>query len=151
MFQATAETPRLYFWSVGQSRGFHAGAVREGKGLGVCELLLKEVFLLESPLRNVTMVLLLITCIDKFGFTLRRPDHFQRKEKGWYGTRHMCAVGEWVFVLNGDLSDSRHPACSLRQRRVESLPFSKGDSHGAKLVGLPWACALTGSNSRIKQ
>lgn len=123
MFQVTTETPRLYFWSVGQSQGFHARAFREGKRLGVCELLLKEVFLLESPLRNVTMVFFLITCIDKFGFTLRRPDHFQRKEKGWYGT-WQYAVGEWVFVLNEDLSDSRHPACSLRQRRVESLPFS---------------------------
>lgn len=34
---------------------------------------------------------------------------------------------------------------------LSSLPFSKGDTQWAKLVGLPWPCALTGWNSRIKQ
>lgn len=76
---------------------------------------------------------------------------FRGKRKDGMALGNMYAVGEWVFVLNEDLSDSRHPACSLRQRRVENLSFSKGDIHGARLVGLPWTCALTGSNSRIKQ
>lgn len=98
MFQVTTETPRLYFWSVGQ-RGFHARALREGKGLRVCELLLKEVFLLESPLRNVTMVFFLITCRDKFGFSLKRSDNFQRKEKGWYGTREYVCGGGMGFRI----------------------------------------------------
>lgn len=99
MFQVTTETPRLYFWSVGQSRGFHARAVREGKGLRVRELLLKEVFLLESPLRNVTTVFFLIICGDKLDFPLRRSDHFQRKEEGWYGTREYVRGGGMGFHI----------------------------------------------------
>lgn len=84
-------------------------------------------------------------------FPSRDRTIFRGKRKDGMALGNMYVVGEWVFVLNEDLSDSRHPACSLRQRRVENVSFSKGDIHGARLVGLPWTCALTGSNSRIKQ
>lgn len=121
-------------------------AAREGKGLRVYELLLKEVFLLESPLRNVNpwyfSPSLAETNLDFLDQTIFRG---KRKDGMALGNMYGGGMGfriEWGPVrlqtpcVFSQTEEGGEPFCFLREIYI-----------GARLVGLPWTCALTGSNS----